>query len=178
MPLSAFAINQCETWQSEYSTHPVQHGLKGSTRAECRRSKRKKGFRRENKITRHRHPKWLKMYHIEWMLLNRREIPRGMVVSHGCCYLNLKKKSRRKENKEWNKCFEVTHLDIMPQDDNLKHELCHEELRKFYNSNRAVKKSKRVKGTITVSDVARITKNDDLKCPNSNLECFLNLGNR
>ena len=177
MPLSVLVRNKLNDWRREYYSRPTHYGLKGSTRQSCRHSKRKKPFRKKNNITRHKWPKWLKMYHIEWMLLHDRVIPKGKVISHGCLDLNPKKKSRRKEDTEWNKCFEATHLDPLPQDRNKLHDKCHKVLRDFYVDSRADKKSKRAKGTITVSDVARITGNSELKCPNSKLECFANFGN-
>ena len=170
MPLSVLQIEQLHQLEDEYHGGSAQYGdeeKKENGEEACDRAK--VPYQRRNNISRNKHPKFLKLYHIKWMLHNNREIPKGKELSHLCLQLNLKKKDDDRKRVRGGKCFVPTHVEPDTQAGNRSHDACHKEIKKFYLNNKD-NPSVRTRGTIYLKDT-----DSDLECKHDP-PCFGNFG--
>ena len=106
------------------------------------------------------HPRYLQPIHVEYMLLHNVQLPDPDIyeLTHGCADPNPKKKIRKGTHAR-NNCFEGTHGNLKPHEENTAHTKCHNKIKAFV---RSFRKDKTVptKGTIFVADIRKY----DCKC--------------
>ena len=117
----------------------------------CRRLKSNANWtKKKNKIT--PNPRWLKLFHVAWMLENNIVMPPHCEgeISHICLDPNRNGVNRRQTGA---RCFEGSHLEFCSHAHNKSRDPCHDLIDKWVANNRSNPKV-RTTGIICISDLA------------------------